>query len=112
MRSDSEIKSKIIELLGVEGSDRSEQVQQLDRLDPAALDKVNIAHHSSRGMLCGLYWVLGYEFRDMARIIESAFAADTEEISKPVADAASATTGELPAATAPDGETPPARSEP
>ncbi len=103
MRSDSEIKTKIIELLGVEGSDRSEQVQQLDRLDPIALDKVNIAHHSSRGMLCGLYWVLGYEFRDMAKIIESAFAsADTEEVAKPSAETA-------PTAPSSD-ETPPAPS--
>jgi hypothetical protein len=53
-------------------------------LELTALEKVNIAHHSSRGMLCGLYWVLGYEFRDMARIIEELFAtATTDEISKP-----------------------------
>lgn len=84
MRSDSEVKTKIIELLGLEGSDRGEHVRLLDNLDPAALIKVDIAHHSSRGMLCGLYWVLGYEFRDMAKIIERAFAADTTEVSKPV----------------------------
>lgn len=83
MRSDSEVKTKIIELLALEGSDRGEHVRLLDTLDPAALIKVDIAHHSSRGMLCGLYWILGYEFRDMAKIIERAFAADTEEVAKP-----------------------------
>lgn len=106
MRSDSEIKTKIIELLGLEGNDRSEQVRQLDKLDPVALEKVNIAHHSSRGMLCGLYWVLGYEFRDMAKIIESAFTTtDTEEISKP--DSGSPAQPQTP----PDGETPPPPTE-
>lgn len=84
MRSDSEIKTKIIELLGVEGEERAEHVKQLDRLELSALEKVNIAHHSSRGMLCGLYWVLGYEFRDMAKIIEEYFTtAITEEVARP-----------------------------
>lgn len=104
MRSDSEIKTKIIELLDVQGEDRSEHVRRLDRLDTAALERVNIAHHSSRGMLCGLYWVLGYEFRDMAKIIEQAFAAaTTEEISKPTETASPLT----PAAETPATEQPP-----
>jgi hypothetical protein len=68
MRSDTEIKSKIVELLQLEGEQRSAQIQALDKNDKAALQARLVEHHSTRGMVAALYWVLGYEFRD---IIES-----------------------------------------
>lgn len=68
MRSDTEIKAKIVELLQLEGDQRSQQIQALDKNDKAALQARLVEHHSTRGMVAALYWVLGYEFRD---IIES-----------------------------------------
>jgi hypothetical protein len=65
MRSDSEIKTKIIELLGLEGQQRSQQIQALDAHDPKALKSKLVEHHSTRGMVAALYWVLGYEFKDI-----------------------------------------------
>lgn len=68
MRSDSEIKSKLVELLQLEGDQRAQQIQALDRSDKSALQAKLVEHHSTRGMVAALYWVLGYEFKD---IIES-----------------------------------------
>jgi hypothetical protein len=68
MRSDTEIKAKIVELLQLEGEQRSAQIQALDKNDKGALQTRLVEHHSTRGMVAALYWVLGYEFRD---IIES-----------------------------------------
>ena len=65
MRSDSEIKTKIIELLGLEGEQRAQQVKALDSKDGAALKMKLVEHHSTRGMVAALYWVLGYEFKDI-----------------------------------------------
>ena len=65
MRSDTEIKAKIVELLQLEGEQRSLQVQALDRQDVAALKAQLVEHHSTRGMVAAMYWVLGYEFRDI-----------------------------------------------
>jgi hypothetical protein len=65
MRSDSEIKAKIVELLELEGDQRSQQIQALDRSDTAALKARLVEHHSTRGMVAALYWVLGYDFRDI-----------------------------------------------
>lgn len=65
MRSDSEIKAKILELLEIQGAARNEQMQALDKLDTAALKQVKCPHHSTRGMVSALYWVLGYEFKDI-----------------------------------------------
>jgi hypothetical protein len=65
MRSDSEIKAKIVELLELEGDQRSQQIQALDRADPAALKARLVEHHSTRGMVAALYWVLGYDFKDI-----------------------------------------------
>lgn len=65
MRSDSEIKAKIVELLELEGEERSQQVQALDRSDPSALKARLVEHHSTRGMVAALYWVIGYDFKDI-----------------------------------------------
>jgi hypothetical protein len=65
MRSDSEIKAKIVELLELEGDHRAQQIQALDRSDPAALKARLVEHHSTRGMVAALYWVLGYDFKDI-----------------------------------------------
>ncbi len=65
MRSDSEIKAKIVDLLEFEGEKRSELVCALDTLDIKALLMASIDSHSVRGMLSGLYWTLGYSFSDI-----------------------------------------------
>ena len=65
MRSDSEIKSKLVELLELEGEQRAAQVEALGKNDAAALKAKLIEHHSTRGMVAALYWVLGYEFKDI-----------------------------------------------
>jgi hypothetical protein len=65
MRSDSEIKTKIIELLSIEGEQRSEQVKALDSGDVSALKMRMVEHHFTRGMVSALYWVIGYEFKDI-----------------------------------------------
>ena len=65
MRSESEIKAKVIELLELEGEDRSEMIRALDKLDIKALKKLHIDAHSVRGMLSALFWTLGYSFADI-----------------------------------------------
>ena len=65
MRSDSEIKAKLVELLQLEGDQRSQQIQALDKQDKGALKARLVEHHSTRGMVAALYWVLGYEFKDI-----------------------------------------------
>ncbi len=65
MRSDTEIKVKLVELLQLEGDQRSEQIKALDRGDKIALQARLVEHHSTRGMVAALYWVLGYEFPDI-----------------------------------------------
>ena len=65
MRSDSEIKAKLVELLELEGDQRAQQLQALDRADTAALKTRLVEHHSTRGMVAALYWVLGYDFKDI-----------------------------------------------
>lgn len=65
MRSDSEIKTKVVELLELEGDERAELVQAMDAMDIKALKKVKSDAHSVRGMLSALFWVLGYSFADI-----------------------------------------------
>lgn len=65
MRSDSEVKAKIVELLELKGDERSELIQALDSLDLKALRKVKSDAHSVRGMLSALLWTLGYSFADI-----------------------------------------------
>ena len=65
MRSDSEIKAKIVELLELEGDERSEMIQLLDAMDVKALNKAKSDAHSVRGMLSALFWTLGYSFADI-----------------------------------------------
>ncbi len=65
MRSDSELKSKIVELLNFEGEQRSQQIKALDSGDLTALKMKMVEHHFTRGMVSALYWVLGYEFKDI-----------------------------------------------
>lgn len=65
MRSDSEIKTKIVELLGIQGEQRSELIQAMDKLDITALQLGHVDTHSVRGMLSALYWALGYSFSDI-----------------------------------------------
>ncbi len=65
MRTDTDIKGKIAELLQLEGDQRKEQLEALDRADPSALRTRLVDHHSTRGMVAALYWALGYEFKDI-----------------------------------------------
>jgi hypothetical protein len=65
MRSESEIKAKVIELMDLEGEERSDLVQAMDALDVRALQKVKAEAHSVRGMLSALFWALGYSFADI-----------------------------------------------
>lgn len=67
MRSDAEIKAKVVELLGLEGEERAKQIQELDKAETAALGARLVEHHSTRGMVAALYWVLGYDFKDIAK---------------------------------------------
>ncbi len=80
MRSDSEIKAKIVELLGVEGEMRSEQIKALDALDVRALEMAEADSHSVRGMLSALYWSLGYSFADIRKhLVERCLAISISE---------------------------------
>lgn len=80
MRSDSEIKAKVIELLELEGEERSAMVQALDALDVEALKKVKVEAHSVRGMLSALLWALGYSFADIrTNIVEPSLVRDGED---------------------------------
>jgi hypothetical protein len=45
MRTDSEIKNKLVELLGLEGEQRKAQIEALDRNDVHALKAQLIQHH-------------------------------------------------------------------
>ena len=65
MRSESEIKAKVVELMDLEGEERSDLVQAMDSLDVRALQKVKAEAHSVRGMLSALFWALGYSFADI-----------------------------------------------
>lgn len=65
MRSDSEIKAKVVELLELEGEERSELICALDTLDIKALKRLKTNAHSVRGMLSALFWTLGYSFSDI-----------------------------------------------
>ncbi|MBX9573281.1 MAG: hypothetical protein K2X77_30560 [Candidatus Obscuribacterales bacterium] len=65
MRSDSEIKAKVVELLELEGDDRSELIRAMDSLDTKALQMAKSRAHSVRGMLSALFWTLGYSFSDI-----------------------------------------------
>lgn len=72
MRSESEIKSKIAELLDASGDERAKLVESLDKLEVAALSGLRIESHSVRGMLSGLFWALGYSFSDIRlHLVES-----------------------------------------
>lgn len=65
MRSDSEIKAKVVELLELEGDERSELIRAMDSLDTKALQMAKSRAHSVRGMLSALFWTLGYSFSDI-----------------------------------------------
>ena len=65
MRSDSEVKEKLVDLLGVQLELRAETMELLNKLDKKALGKTLVEHHSTRGMAAALYWVLGYDFKDI-----------------------------------------------
>lgn len=80
MRSDSEIKAKVVELLELEGEERSEMVQAMDALDIKALKKVKAEAHSVRGMLSALLWTLGYSFADIrTHLVEPSLVREGEE---------------------------------
>ena len=65
MRNETEVKEKLIDLLGIGLEERAEASPALDKLDTAFLSKHLVDHHSTRGMVAALYWVLGYEFKDI-----------------------------------------------
>jgi hypothetical protein len=80
MRSDSEIKSKVVELLELEGEERSELIRALDTLDVKALKNVRAEAHSVRGMLSALFWALGYSFSDIrTHLVEPSLVRDGNE---------------------------------
>jgi hypothetical protein len=65
MRSDSEVKAKVVELLELEGDERSELIRLMDAMDVKALKSIKADAHSVRGMLSALFWTLGYSFADI-----------------------------------------------
>jgi len=79
MRSESEVKAKIVELLELQGEDRSELIQAMDTLDVKALNKLKTDAHSVRGMLSALFWALGYSFSDIrSHMVEPTLAQARE----------------------------------
>jgi len=79
MRSESEVKAKIVELLELQGEDRSELIQAMDTLDVKALKKLKTDAHSVRGMLSALFWALGYSFSDIrSHMVEPTLAQARE----------------------------------
>ena len=95
MRSDSEVKAKIVELLELEGDERSELIQALDTLDVKALKKIRSEAHSVRGMLSALLWALGYSFADIrTNVVEPslshAAAVEKAAAAEPAAETAAA----------------------
>lgn len=77
MRSDSEIKAKVVELLELEGEDRSELIRAMDAMDTKALQMAKARAHSVRGMLSALFWALGYSFSDIrTQLVEPSLARD------------------------------------
>ena len=79
MRSESEVKAKIVELLELQGEDRSELIQAMDTLDVKALKKLKTDAHSGRGMLSALFWALGYSFSDIrSHMVEPTLAQARE----------------------------------
>jgi len=79
MRSDSEIKAKIVELLELEGEERSELIRAMDNLDVKALKNAKAEAHSVRGMMSALFWVLGYSFSDIrTNLVEPSLTREGE----------------------------------
>jgi hypothetical protein len=79
MRSESEVKGKIVELLELQGEERSELIQAMDTLDVKALKKLKTDAHSVRGMLSALFWALGYSFSDIrSHMVEPTLAQARE----------------------------------
>lgn len=80
MRSESEIKAKVVELLELEGDERAEIVRAMDALDTKALKKLTVDAHSVRGMLSALFWTLGYSFADIRNfMVEPTLSRDKSE---------------------------------
>lgn len=80
MRSDSEIKAKVVELLELEGDERSELIRAMDSLDIKALQVGTARAHSVRGMLSALFWTLGYSFPDIrTHMVEPSLVRDENE---------------------------------
>lgn len=85
MRSDSEVKAKVVELLELEGDDRSELIRAMDALETKALQMAQSRAHSVRGMLSALFWTLGYSFADIRTqlvepsLVRSDSASDDDE---------------------------------
>lgn len=65
MRSNAEVKDKLIDVLGVQLEERAKVIAQLDSLDKSVLKLKLVEHHSTRGMAAALFWVLGFEFKDI-----------------------------------------------
>jgi hypothetical protein len=65
MRADKEVKEKLLDLLGVQLEERAKVVELLDKLDKSALTARVVEHHSTRGMAAALFWMLGYDFKDI-----------------------------------------------
>ena len=82
MRSDSEIKAKVVELLELEGEERSELIRSMDSLDVKALKTDKARAHSIRGMLSALFWTLGYSFSDIrTNMVEPSLVREDEATS-------------------------------
>lgn len=79
MRTYGEIKSKISDLLQVEGQEKERLMNALDSLDIAALRIGNVDTHSVRGMLSALFWTLGYSFNDIREhLVERSLTGDRQ----------------------------------
>ena len=78
MRTDAEIKEKLIDVLDVPLERRAETMAMLDKLDKQVLGTRLIAHHSQRGMAAALFWALGYDFKDIVeQFVDPSVAALT-----------------------------------
>lgn len=64
MRTETEVKEKLVDLLGIQLEKRAQTMELLDKLDRKALEQL-VEHHSTRGMAAALFWTLGYDFKDI-----------------------------------------------
>jgi hypothetical protein len=68
MRTDAEVKEKLVDLLGIQLEKRAEMMALMDKVDKSVLTSSRVEHHSTRGMAAALFWMLGYDFKDIVEM--------------------------------------------